>query len=127
MSYLHERTQQIVAQLKVTGGIPVYDNVAMGCDFLGAVIDSHIKQKDVILMLSIDGAQLYQSKESDCWIYIWILLNLSPDKRYKKVNVIPGEFIPGPNKPQNVDFFLFPGLHHVSALQKEGLLIWDSI
>ena len=37
MSYLHEHTQQIVAQLKATGGIPVYDDVAMGRDFLGVL------------------------------------------------------------------------------------------
>ncbi|KAF9219828.1 hypothetical protein BS17DRAFT_797917 [Gyrodon lividus] len=51
---------------------------------------------------------------------------MSPDKCYKKINVIPGGFIPGPNKPKNVDSFLFPSLHHVSALQREGLLIWDA-
>ena len=126
MAYLYERSQSILADLKVTGEIPVYDNIVMGWDFLHAVVDGHVKEKDIVIMISMNSAQLYQSKESDCWIYIWILLNLSPDKRYKKINVLPGGFIPGPNKPQNVDSFLFPGLHHLSALQREGLAIWDS-
>ncbi|KIJ11400.1 hypothetical protein PAXINDRAFT_15704 [Paxillus involutus ATCC 200175] len=112
--------------LRETGEIPVVDDVVMDWDFLGAVLDGDIKPDDIVVMVSLDGAQLYQSKESDCWIYVWVLLNMSPDKHYKKINVIPGGFIPGPNKPKNVDSFLFPGLHHVAALQKEGLTIWDA-
>ena len=76
-------------------------------------------------MLSIDGAQLLRNKKSDCWIYIWIILDLAPDERYKIRNILPGGVIPGPGKPKDLDFFLFPGLAHVSALQKEGLHIWD--
>jgi hypothetical protein len=44
----------------------------------------------------------------------------------KKAYVLPGGFIPGPNKPKNMDSFLFPGLHHLCALQREGLYIWDA-
>ncbi|KAF8897774.1 hypothetical protein BD779DRAFT_1667695 [Infundibulicybe gibba] len=44
----------------------------------------------MLLMLSIDGAQLYQNKASDCWIYIWVVLDHSPDIRYKKKYVLPG-------------------------------------
>ena len=53
-------------------------------------------------------------------------MDLSPNERYKKRHVLPGGFIPGPNKPKNLDSFLFPGLHHVRALQIEGLHIWDA-
>jgi hypothetical protein len=68
----------------------------------------------------MDDAQLYRDKKSDCWIYIWILLDLAPDFHYKKQYVLPGGLIPGPNIPQHVESFL-PGLHHISALQNEGL------
>lgn len=78
--YLYDRTEQILAQLKAMGGISVYDDVAMGWDVLTAVIDKYIKPNNIVLMLSMDGTQLYQSKASDCWIYIWILLNLSSNK-----------------------------------------------
>jgi len=77
-------------------------------------------------MFSIDGAQLYQNKKSNCWICIWILLDLGPDKRYKIRNILPGGIIPGLNAPWNIESFLFPGLAHISALQKEGLSIWDA-
>ena len=80
---------------------------------------------DTVLMLSIDSAQLFESKQSDCWIYIWVLLDLAPNLRYKKRYVLPGEFIPGPKKPKNLDSFVCTGLHHLSVLQKDGLRIWD--
>ena len=77
-------------------------------------------------MSSINGAQMYRDKESDCWLYIWVLVNLSPKKRYRKIHVIPGGFIPGPKKPKNIDSFMVVGLHHLSAIQREGLPIWDA-
>ncbi|KAF8836720.1 hypothetical protein BDN67DRAFT_877344, partial [Paxillus ammoniavirescens] len=98
----------------------------MGHDFLAAVNDGNIKENNIVLMVSLDGVQLYKSKASDCWIYIWFIINLSPDKHYHKAHIFPGEFIPGPNKPKNVDSFCFPGMHHVAALQNEGLVIWDA-
>jgi hypothetical protein len=37
-----------------------------------------------------------------------------------------GGVIPGPGHPKYIDSFLFPGLAYVSAIQKEGLCIYDS-
>jgi hypothetical protein len=88
--------------------------------------DRLIGGDDIVLIFSIDGAQLYAKKLSACWIYIWVLLNLPPALRYKKDHVFIGSFIPGPNNPKNLDSFLFPGLQHLVALQKEGLRIWDA-
>ena len=104
----------------------VYNDIYSGSDYLDAVESGRITEDDMVLMLSIDGAQLYQSKQSDCWIYIWVVFDLPPDKRYKKKYVLPGGFIPGPNKPKNVDSFLFPGLYHAATLAKEGLKVWDA-
>ena len=77
--------------------------------------------------VSLDGAQLYNNKHSDCWMYIWIILNLPLDKCYLKVNILPSRFIPGPNKLKNIDLFLFPGFHHLAVLQCEGLQVWGSL
>jgi len=44
----------------------------------------------------------------------------------KKHHVLPGGFIPGPNKPKNLDLFLFVAIHHLTALQNDGLIIWDA-
>ncbi len=103
-----------------------YEDIFHGSEYLETVQSGAIRDNDMVLMLSIDGAQLYQSKQSDCWIYIWIILDLAPDLQYKKRYIFPGSFFPGPNKPGNVESFLFPGLHHASALMKEGLAIWDA-
>ena len=80
----------------------------------------------MVVMFLMDGAQLYRNKQSDCWIGIWIIFNYSPDFRYKKDIVMPAFVIPSPNKPKNSDSYLFPSLHHLAALQIEGLPIWDS-
>jgi hypothetical protein len=32
----------------------------------------------------------------------------------------------GLHKPKNLDSFLFPRLHHLAALQHNGLQIWDA-
>lgn len=93
---------------------------------MDAVDDKIINPDDMLLMFSIDSAQLYKSKASDCYIYIWVLFDMSPKLRYKKRYVLPGAIIPGPNKPQDLESFLLPGLMHISALQKQGLKIWDA-
>jgi hypothetical protein len=108
------------------GGTGDYDDIFSGDAYLDAVENGQIKDSDTLLMLSIDGAQLYRDKKSECWIYIWILLEMAPDERYKVRNILPGGIIPGPKAPEHLDSFLFPGLAHVSALQKEGLRLWDS-
>ena len=127
MRYLHERTRQILDHFRDTQTIPVVDDIAMGWDYLGAVLEGDITENDIVVMVSLDGAQLYDSRELDCWIYIWIILNLPPDQRYKKLHVLPGGFIPGPNKPKNVDSFIFPDLHHLAAIQREGLPMWNPL
>ena len=129
MRYLWEKTQELFHDIVATRSpdIPLVNDIVMGWDFLGAVLDGDIKEHDIVLMVSLDGAQLYESKESDCWMYIWIIGNLSPDIRYRKLNVLPGSFIPGPKKPKNLDSFLFPGMHHLAAIQCEGLSMWDPL
>lgn len=107
------------------GVITVYDDIYHGRDYLSAVEQGDIELDDMVLMLSIDSVQLYAKKQSDCWIYIWIILDHVPASRYIKKLVVPGTFILGPNKPKNADSFLYPSLHHLATLQKEGLKIWD--
>ena len=53
------------------------------------------------------------------------IINLAPNKHYYKTHVLPGRFIPGPQKTKVVDSFMVVGLHHLSALQAEGLKVWD--
>ncbi|EGN91967.1 hypothetical protein SERLA73DRAFT_12791, partial [Serpula lacrymans var. lacrymans S7.3] len=125
MKYRGIHTQQIIEKLAQNNGeMPYYNDLFTGTDNLQAVADGKIQNKDTVLMLSLDGAQLYKSKLFNCCIYIWVILNHSPDLRYEKKYVLPGAFIPGPKKPKIVDLFLFPGMHHFAVLQKDGLDVW---
>jgi hypothetical protein len=124
----HQRAMEIIVPT-VLQHLPIneYNDVYCLQEFIQAVLKDDIKHDDMVLMLSIDGAQLYQHKQSDCWIYIWVLLNLPPDIRYKKKYVLPGGFMLGPHKPKNLDSFLFPGLHHLATLQCNGLLLYKDL
>ena len=126
MFYRRNKTRDLLEK-RANGENYVYDDIFCGSDYLDAVENGTIMDYDGVVMLSIDGAQLFRNKKSDCWIYIWIILDLSPDERYKIRNILPGGVIPGPKNPKHLDSFLFPGLAHVSAVQKEGLHIWDSL
>ena len=126
MHYRWEKTQEILRERAESGEHHgIYDDILCGESYLNTVKGGVIDEYDTVLMLSLDGAQLHQNKKSDCWIYIWILVDLAPGKRYKIQNILPGGIIPGPDSPKDLDSFLFPGLAHVSALQREGLPLWD--
>ncbi|KZT32395.1 hypothetical protein SISSUDRAFT_994105, partial [Sistotremastrum suecicum HHB10207 ss-3] len=129
MSYAARRVEEVKAFRRQNPGNPgSWTDLIDGDDFLAAVKRKHVNPAtDPILILSLDGAQLYRNKTSECWIFIWIILNREPALRYKKQYIMPGGFIPGPKKPKNIDSFLFPSLHHLAALQKEGLKVWNAL
>ncbi|KAJ8516333.1 hypothetical protein ONZ45_g6338 [Pleurotus djamor] len=123
MRCCQRQTQEILEKLgRLDGRLDTYDDFICGSDYLEAVIDGHIHGDDSLL----DSAQLYRMKHSDCWIYIWVILNLDPKIRYKVKDVLPAGSIPGPESPKNIDSFLFPSLYHLSTIQNDGgLRIWD--
>ncbi|RDX40842.1 hypothetical protein OH76DRAFT_1459357 [Lentinus brumalis] len=126
MHHRRKVTAELKAKLALGETWDVAEDIYYSKDFMDAVDDGIINPDDMLLMFSVDGAQLYESKASDCYIYIWVLFDMSPKLRYKKRYVLPGAIIPGPRKPQDLESFLLPGLMHISALQKTGLRIWDA-
>ena len=127
MHYREQATAEVLGYSRThSGKISEYNDTTCGRDYLEAVEAGTIKKDDVIVQLSLDGAQLYRDKESDCWIFVYIIHNLPPELRYTKRLVIPAGFIPGPEKMKDGDSFLYPVLYHISALQTEGLQIWDA-
>jgi hypothetical protein len=125
MGHRNRVMEPLLAKLHAGSSLDVYDDVYCSSILLNTAQRGDLLPNDTVLMLSIDSTQLYKSKQSDCWIYIWVLLDLVPDLCYKKKYVLPGGFIPGPKKPKNMDSFVYTGLHHLSALQRDGLRIWD--
>ena len=65
-----------------------------GYQYLEAVKSGLIKEDDTMVAITLDGAQLYRDKDSDCYFLGWIILNLSPDRRYAKAGFEPGVFAP---------------------------------
>lgn len=127
MHYLEKRLTKISDYLRTHNGqMEAYDDTACSHDLLQAWASGRFTKDDIALQLSIDGAQLYRDKASDCWMFIWIIHNLHPGLRYTKSFVIPGSFVPGPNKPREIDSYLFPSLYHLVAIQREGLKIFDA-
>ena len=126
MRYRNHKTNKIMQQLNQNHGvIPIYEGVFHGLEYINAVLAGKIHPNDTLIFFSLDGAQLYRDKQSDCVFAIWVILNLNPEIRYKKKYVLPACFIPGPNNPDNTESFLLPSFRHVSALQKKGLKVWD--
>ncbi|KAG6835779.1 hypothetical protein H0H93_014743 [Arthromyces matolae] len=127
MKHRQRETLKILQELERNEGIiHIYNDIYHGQEYLEAVQRGDIAMEDTLLIFSVDGAQLYQDKQSDCWMSLWLFGDLAPEFRYKKHEVPPGCFIPGPNNPKHPESFFFPGFHHLAAIQKEGLLIWDA-
>jgi hypothetical protein len=128
MMHYRERTTADILEYARThdGKLNEYNDTTCGRDYLDAVETGKINKDDVLIQFSLDGAQLYRDKESDCWIFVYIIHNLPPEVRYKKKFVIPAGFIPGPEKMKDGDSFIYPVLYHISALQNQGLRIWDA-
>lgn len=127
LRYRALRTEALLAELEANGNMPTsYSDFFDGSQYLDAVNEGLIKEDDIVLMLSLDGAQIFMSKHSDCWVCIWVVFDHAPDVRYKKPSVLPAFVIPGPNAPRIMDAFLYRSLQHLIALQRDGLRIWDA-
>ena len=127
MHYLEKTLAvNLVTATNNQGVLDVYNDTACGQELLDAWRDGCFKRNDIALQFSIDGAQLRRDQQSEAWVFIWVIHNLPPELRYKKTFVIPGAIVPGPNKPGDIDSFLFPSLYHMAALQREGLRIYNA-
>jgi len=109
----------------------VYDDIFCGEDILNITSNLKLTSNNTTVIFSLDGAQLYQNKKSDTWIAIWVITDYDPKTRYQSKHVLPAVVVPGPNKPKNIDSFLFRTFHHLSAIQREdngaGIRVFDAV
>jgi tnp2 family transposase len=128
MHYHECTTTKILEYARAHGRkLKEYNDTTCGYNYLAAVETRKIKNHNIIVQLSLDGTQLYPDNDSDCWIFVYIIHNLALNLCYKKQLVIPAGFIPGPKKIKDSNSFLYLVLYHISALQNEGLQIWDAL
>ena len=72
--------------------------------------------RDIALLGSVDGYQLFRQKCDDCWIVLFINANLPPHQRVKKENLLITSIIPGPKAPKNFNSFMKPIVEELCLL-----------
>ncbi|EXX72071.1 hypothetical protein RirG_072760 [Rhizophagus irregularis DAOM 197198w] len=82
--------------------------------------------RDIALMASIDGYQIFRQKRDDCWVILFINANLPPNIRVKRENLMVSALIPGPKAPKNFNSFLQPLIDELKQLQ-EGIQCIDGL
>ena len=128
MQHRQRRMEEILERLvKTAEKLDEISDIYEGSDFWDAYCQGCIGKNDICIIFSIDGAQLFEHKASNCWIYIWILIDVAPNKWYKKRYILPRAIVPGPKKPECIESFLYPGFQHIAALQHEGFMVWDTL
>lgn len=81
---------------------------------------------DLALQLSLDGMQLVTARYSHEATPVAIFnLNLPPQERIKKENILISFVIPGPGKYKNLDSYLFPLIEELQQLS-QGKAAWDA-
>ena len=73
--------------------------------------------RDVALIASIDGYQLFRQKRNDCWVVLFLNANLPPSQRVKKENLMITAVIPGPKSPKDFNSFLQPLINELKCLE----------
>jgi hypothetical protein len=73
-------------------------------------------ERDIALIGSTDGYQIFKQKTDDCWVIMFINANLSPLERVKKDNLLISAIIPGPTQPKHFNSFLKPIVDELKIL-----------
>jgi hypothetical protein len=79
----------------------------------GFFTDEH----DIALAFSTDGLQLFKVGKGSVWPLLITIVNLRPDIRVKKQNLIVYGIIPGPNQPKDIHSFLRPMIDELKRLE----------
>lgn len=74
-------------------------------------------ERDIVLLGSVDGYQLFKQKCDDCWIILFINANLPPEERVKKENLLITSIIPGPKAPKDFNSFMKPVVDELCLLE----------
>jgi hypothetical protein len=73
--------------------------------------------RDIALIASMDGYQVFKQNRNDCWIILLLNANLSPSQRVKKENLMINMVIPGPKSPKDFNSFLQPLVDELKQLE----------
>lgn len=83
-------------------------------------------ETDLAFALSTDGVKVFKSRRDfHIWPLILINLNLPPQERYKRRNILVVGFVPGPDNPKDMDSFLAPLVKEFMALEEGIEGVWN--
>jgi Transposase family tnp2 len=82
--------------------------------------------RDIALGLSTDGLQLFAVGTDSVWPILFVNLNLKPEERFKKHNLLLCGIIPGPNNPKDIHSFLRPVVEELKALASGIENVYDA-
>ncbi|KAG2217346.1 hypothetical protein INT45_010278 [Circinella minor] len=78
---------------------------------------------DIGISIFHDGFNIFKRKSYTITVVMAMLLNLPPEERFKKENLLLLATIPGPGKPKMIDSFLRPIREELKVLQEDGMRI----
>ena len=118
--------EPMLTRLCAGGSIKSYNNMYSSSILIDVAMCGDLTPSDTNLMLSIDSAQLYESKQSDCWIYMGSAQPRSWTAVQEELCLTQWHYPRSKQakEPQLFHIYWFHQ-HHLSALQKDGLQIWD--
>jgi hypothetical protein len=121
------KRNQAASDASLDGTLDSQSDIFSGASIIDKFRAGELRRFDTMMCISMDGAQLYRSKESDTFIYTWIFLNLPPNVRYKKNHLAPAFIVPGPKKIKHPESFAYPSMHEARVLMDPGFKIQDGL
>lgn len=84
--------------------------------------------REIGFACGFDGTKAFKARRGRfVWPIILTCMNLPPEIRFKRKNVLVVGFIPGPNQPRDVDSFLSPLVDEMGKLSTDGIAnVWDA-
>lgn len=83
-------------------------------------------QRDIALGLATDGVNPWRRRKSSFWPILLYNFNLPPEERFHDNNAICIGEVPGPEKPKDMDSFLYPAVQELLKLAV-GIKAYDVI
>lgn len=82
--------------------------------------------RDLAFCCGYDGTKPFKTRKNRyLWPIILTCLNMPPEIRFKRRNVLVAGFVPGPNNPKEDDSFLRPLIDEFQYLSRIGVKTWD--
>jgi len=80
-------------------------------------------ERDIALLASVDGYQLFRQKTEENWIVLFMNGNIPPAQRVKKENMLIVAMFPGPQAPKDFNSFMRPIIDELKSLEGNNLIL----